>query len=431
MTRTLLAACAVALVAAAPAAAQTDQNFEVPVDTDVVVNNDGSVDGADSSIDPEYNRTYGTQSAIDAVGCSNEPDKGLPDDGFFPARGTRPAIQLQTQNSNDGDNGYVLANDLDTFVVDVPDGAYTHLHLVAVTGAAETGHVEAEFTYTDGSTSKLPRQYRRFYYSNEGGALQNDMEFMTLDGSTCDEWNSVTIFAQRYVIDATKTLASVQITRRDQDVDGNRRITVFGGTLAVPRGLTVARAGSGSGTVSSPDGIACGDDCSESFELGRKVKLTATPAEGHTFTGWSGDCTGSGTTCEVEMSAARSVTATFDAPPPPPPQQQPPPPGPPLNQPTTRTVPFGSLVSARRSCARRRIRLAVDDVPGETIVEAIFRIGNRSRRRRTALIDDPFFFGRVSRRGFRLRVEMKTADGDTLRSSRRFKRCRPARRRRT
>jgi hypothetical protein len=45
------------------------------------------------------------------------------------------------------------------------------------------------------------------------------------------------------------------------------------------------------------------------------VTLTASAAGGSTFAGWSGSgCTGTGT-CSVTMSAARSVTATFNLPP--------------------------------------------------------------------------------------------------------------------
>jgi endoglucanase len=42
------------------------------------------------------------------------------------------------------------------------------------------------------------------------------------------------------------------------------------------------------------------------------VTLTASAASGSTFAGWSGACTGTGT-CTVSMSAARSVTATFNS----------------------------------------------------------------------------------------------------------------------
>lgn len=75
--------------------------------------------------------------------------------------------------------------------------------------------------------------------------------------------------------------------------------------------LTVTRSGAGSGTVtSSPAGINCGTACSASFQNGTSVTLTATPASGSSFTGWSGACTGTAT-CTVSMSQARSVTANF------------------------------------------------------------------------------------------------------------------------
>jgi hypothetical protein len=41
------------------------------------------------------------------------------------------------------------------------------------------------------------------------------------------------------------------------------------------------------------------------------VTLTATPASGSTFAGWSGCDAISGTTCSVGMSTARAVTASF------------------------------------------------------------------------------------------------------------------------
>ncbi|MGE0453570.1 MAG: FG-GAP-like repeat-containing protein [Vicinamibacteria bacterium] len=80
--------------------------------------------------------------------------------------------------------------------------------------------------------------------------------------------------------------------------------------------LAVSRAGTGGGSVtSSPAGISCGSDCSEDYASGTLVTLIATPAGGSTFAGWSGACSGTGA-CNVSMTAARSVTATFDALPP-------------------------------------------------------------------------------------------------------------------
>ena len=86
--------------------------------------------------------------------------------------------------------------------------------------------------------------------------------------------------------------------------------------------LTVKKAGSGSGTVTgSPGGINCGGSCSASYEEGTKVTLTATPASGSTFAGWTGGgCTGTGS-CVVTIAADTTVTATFNANPPPPPPE--------------------------------------------------------------------------------------------------------------
>jgi hypothetical protein len=76
--------------------------------------------------------------------------------------------------------------------------------------------------------------------------------------------------------------------------------------------LTVSKAGSGEGTVTStPSGIECGAVCAAEFEEGAEVTLTASPAGGSSFAGWSGaGCSGTGT-CEVTMSEAQSVTAEF------------------------------------------------------------------------------------------------------------------------
>jgi len=64
--------------------------------------------------------------------------------------------------------------------------------------------------------------------------------------------------------------------------------------------------------ISSPSGINCGTTCSYSSASGTVVTLTATPATGSTFTGWSGEgCSGTGT-CTVTMTANTSVTANFD-----------------------------------------------------------------------------------------------------------------------
>ena len=78
-----------------------------------------------------------------------------------------------------------------------------------------------------------------------------------------------------------------------------------------PFTLTVRKAGDGAGTVTSqPAGIACGDDCAETYAAGTTVSLSAQATEGSTFTAWGGACSGA-EACEVTVDQAREVTATF------------------------------------------------------------------------------------------------------------------------
>jgi hypothetical protein len=75
--------------------------------------------------------------------------------------------------------------------------------------------------------------------------------------------------------------------------------------------LSVIGKGNGTGTVmSSPSAINCGSTCTTPFAAGTTVTLSATPASGSSFGGWSGACSGTGS-CSVAMTADRSVTATF------------------------------------------------------------------------------------------------------------------------
>jgi M6 family metalloprotease-like protein/uncharacterized repeat protein (TIGR02543 family) len=81
--------------------------------------------------------------------------------------------------------------------------------------------------------------------------------------------------------------------------------------IVAPFGLTVEKAGTGTGTVTStPPGITCGGDCAHDYAEDTVVLLAATPTNGSRFDGWTGDCTGTGS-CQVTMDAARNVTANF------------------------------------------------------------------------------------------------------------------------
>jgi alpha-tubulin suppressor-like RCC1 family protein len=86
-------------------------------------------------------------------------------------------------------------------------------------------------------------------------------------------------------------------------------------TLTVKEMLTlsVMEQGDGLGTVTSiPGGINCGSTCWSSYLSDSQVTLTAAPAANSTLVGWSGCSAVSGLTCTVTMSAAKTVTATFN-----------------------------------------------------------------------------------------------------------------------
>ncbi len=90
--------------------------------------------------------------------------------------------------------------------------------------------------------------------------------------------------------------------------------------------VTVTKGGNASGAVVSlPIGIDCGPDCtsaSTAFPLGAVVTFTAAPgpipdpniAQGTSFNGWGGQCSGNQPSCTFTVGSASSVIANFRAP---------------------------------------------------------------------------------------------------------------------
>ncbi len=96
-------------------------------------------------------------------------------------------------------------------------------------------------------------------------------------------------------------------------MNANRTVTATFTLQGTLRTLTVNKAGTGSGTVTSNlAGINCGSTCSANFNNGTVVTLTATAASGSTFGGWSGCDLAFGAICRVTLTSNRTVTATFN-----------------------------------------------------------------------------------------------------------------------
>src|SRR6185295_6009495 len=114
--------------------------------------------------------------------------------------------------------------------------------------------------------------------------------------------------------------------------------------------LALASVGSGEGTIQSSLGeSACSGSCEEELPAGASVTLTADPAPGSDFEGFSGACEGAAPECTVRIEDAASVRAAFSAPAPQAPQ-----PGTAAPPPAATTG--GAVASAKRHKAQRHHR---------------------------------------------------------------------------
>lgn len=142
------------------------------------------------------------------------------------------------------------------------------------------------------------------------GAHQSEFSVDTTNTVTVVAPNASTTFTVTFTpAGSTTRTAAIHITNNDSN-ESPFNITLSGtGTEPPQYGLVVNPNGPGTVT-SSPTGITCGGDCTENYVDGTLVTLTATPVAGAAFTGWGGDCSGTDP-CQVTMSSAKSVTATF------------------------------------------------------------------------------------------------------------------------
>ncbi len=115
---------------------------------------------------------------------------------------------------------------------------------------------------------------------------------------------------------AYNTTYTATITTGVKDVAGNNMASnyTWSFTTAPQYMLNVTKTGTGSGTVTGNTPhteINCGSTCSASYAAGTNVTLTAAPAAGSGFAGWSGACSGTNSSSTVTMGGPRTCTATF------------------------------------------------------------------------------------------------------------------------
>jgi hypothetical protein len=83
-----------------------------------------------------------------------------------------------------------------------------------------------------------------------------------------------------------------------------------GGGGAASFTLSVSRSNLGT-VVSDLAGINCGSACSTKYAAGTTVTLSAVPAAGTSFLGWTGACTNAAGSCTVTLNADTKAQANF------------------------------------------------------------------------------------------------------------------------
>lgn len=109
---------------------------------------------------------------------------------------------------------------------------------------------------------------------------------------------------------ANTCLVTMDPARVAATPDVTARFAANAGQSTYSFSLTIAGGGT---VVSDPAGINCSANCGAVFPAGAVVTLTATPAAGQSFAGWTGACTGAASSCTVSIDQARTVGATFQA----------------------------------------------------------------------------------------------------------------------
>ncbi len=213
----------------------------------------------------------------------------------------------------------ILSNDPDTPTFNVPlSGIGVGIPNISVTptsynfGNVNVGSSSAPQTFTVSNTGTGDLVIGTISFAGTD-ASQFGKQSDNCSGKTLTPSSSCTVNTVFSPASTGLKSASLSIPSNDPDTPTlNVPLTGTGLQRLQQYTLTVTKAGTGSGTVTSlPTGISCGADCSELYNPGTVVILTATADTVSAFTGWSGGgCSGTGT-CTITMGADKSITATF------------------------------------------------------------------------------------------------------------------------
>ncbi|MEI6946993.1 CBM35 domain-containing protein [Paraflavisolibacter sp. H34] len=150
---------------------------------------------------------------------------------------------------------------------------------------------------------KLPLATDKFdgvgYICDRGSIFTGTSGANSITQTGCDFWTPATL-PYTYTVDPVASVMSLIPANV-----GVGKVDVSCGATPPPAvTYTLSTSVTGQGTVAPANGT---------FNSGETATLTATPAAGYQFSGWSGDATGSANPLTVTMNANKVLTATFTA----------------------------------------------------------------------------------------------------------------------
>jgi hypothetical protein len=163
--------------------------------------------------------------------------------------------------------------------------------------------------------------------------------------------------------------------------------SIDAGFAPIVHALTIAKAGTGQGTV------ACnGTTCAAGYPEGSEVTLKATPAQGSTFAGWSGEeCSGTGSCLITIGEAPAAVTATFEANPGPPP--------PPPTKGTARAA-----ATAKVKSGKAQVKLSCSGGPCSGTLKLTAKVRQGGKRKSVQIGKSPFSLGEGAKKTLKVKL---------------------------